>query len=188
MIENTDKRHAGDTPAATAGASDSCRAWGSLLLTRRSPETVPGRGEIPDKKLENKTGALLLNFIKEMHDWEIFCNEIIENKELTFEEKYEKQKEKCQIIFEKYCPPKERKYGRPNCISSGSEGSFIYDGNIEKIIKMKQEKENRILVYTNGDDVVEQYMYVILKKNGDWLIDSKKIKFIDEEKFENTYL
>jgi hypothetical protein len=32
--------------------------------------------KILDKELENKTGALLLNFIKEMHDWEIFCNEI----------------------------------------------------------------------------------------------------------------
>jgi hypothetical protein len=83
---------------------------------------------------------------------------------LTFEEKYEKQKEKCQIIFEKFCSPKERKCGRPNCISYGSEGSFIYDGNMEKIIKMEQEKENRISVYTNGDDAVEQYMYVILKK------------------------
>ncbi|MDR1338782.1 MAG: hypothetical protein LBK58_01825 [Prevotellaceae bacterium] len=48
MIRNMDKRHAGDLPARAGGAV-ACetfgarRAWGSLLLTRRSPETAPDR-------------------------------------------------------------------------------------------------------------------------------------------------
>jgi hypothetical protein len=49
MIRNTDKRYAGDVPAAANGKAetavgtfDSCRAWDSLPFTRRIPETAPG--------------------------------------------------------------------------------------------------------------------------------------------------
>jgi hypothetical protein len=49
MTRNTGNRHAGDVPAATngtaetaAGTFDGCRTLGSLPLTQRSPEIVPG--------------------------------------------------------------------------------------------------------------------------------------------------
>jgi hypothetical protein len=51
MIRNTDKRRAGDVPATAertaatvAGTLDSCKAWGFLLLARRSEDATPSGG------------------------------------------------------------------------------------------------------------------------------------------------
>ena len=43
-------------------------------------------------------------------------------------------KQKATFIFTKYCTNKERKMSRPNALSWGSEGSYIYDPNEEKVI------------------------------------------------------
>lgn len=39
---------------------------------------------------------------------------------------------KVASIFIKYCTNKERKMSRPNALSWGSEGSYIYDSKEEK--------------------------------------------------------
>jgi hypothetical protein len=95
---------------------------------------------------------ILMNFIKEMQNWELFCNEVDEIEELTFEEKFLKQKASAKEIFDKYCTVKERKNDRPNVISYGANGAYEYDVNEEKIIEVTQENENKILVYTQGAD------------------------------------
>jgi hypothetical protein len=139
-----------------------------------------------DKELEKDIIGLVKNFMTEMHNWEIFCNEIAKS-DLHYLEVGKKQKEYVKNIFDTYCTQKDRKNGRPNCISYGFDGSFIYN-ETEIIIKIGQENKNRILVITNGEDEVDKYMYIVLRKNGKWLIDSKKRKFFDEENYKNIYL
>jgi hypothetical protein len=128
----------------------------------------------------------LKSFIKEMHNWEIFCNEI-DKSDLHYLEISAKQKEYVKNIFDKYCTPKDRKQGLPNCISYGINGTFRYN-ETEDIIRIEQKNKNRILVITKGEDAVDEYMYIVLQKKRKWLIDSKKRKFLGEEDFENTYL
>jgi hypothetical protein len=160
-----------------------CRYYNSMVQNVILEEIM----DILTNETEKEVNELVKNFIKEMRDWEIFCNKISESKKYTFEEENNKQKERCKNIFDKYCTPKDRKQGRPNCISYGIKGSFIYN-ETEKIIKIEQENKNKILVITNGEDEVDKYMYIVFRKNGKWLIDGKKRKFFDEEKFKNINL
>ncbi|MDR1460144.1 MAG: RhsIA family immunity protein [Campylobacteraceae bacterium] len=138
-----------------------------------------------DDKLEKIADTLVKNFIKEMNGWELFCNEI-DKSDLHYLEIDKKQKEYVKNIFDKYCTQKDRKYGRPNCISYGVDGTFIYN-ETEKIIKIEQANKNRMLVYTQNED--DKFMYIILKKNNNWLIDSKKVYGRKvNDKWDNTYL
>ena len=74
---------------------------------------------------------LVLNFISEMNEWEKFCNNLKkENTQLSWNEKQDMMKQKVASIFIKYCTNKERKMSRPNALSWGSEGSYIYDSNL----------------------------------------------------------
>ena len=78
---------------------------------------------------------LVLNFISEMNEWEKFCNNLKkENTQLSWSEKQDMMKQKVASIFIKYCTNKERKMSRPNALSWGSEGSYIYDSKEEKIV------------------------------------------------------
>jgi hypothetical protein len=142
-----------------------------------------------DKEHENKINELVKNFIKEMNEWEIFCNKIFVIEEYTFDEKVEKIKDSCKKIFDEYCTQKDRKHGRPNIISYGSEGSYIYNEKKKKIIKTEQINKNKILVYTLGEDKdLDKFIYVILNKNKKWLLDSKKKFSLTENKWEIIYL
>lgn len=47
-------------------------------------------------------------------------------------------KQKVASIFIKYCTNKERKMSRPNALSWGSEGSYIYDSKEEKQLTYKK--------------------------------------------------
>lgn len=114
---------------------------------------------------------LLLQFMQSMHEWEIICNEIDKQRELSFEEQFNKQKELVSKIFLTYCTPRERKYGRPNTISYGGE----YDVDEEKITDVVEEGKNRIVVHTYREvPMQEKKQYIFLFKKGKWLLDSKK--------------
>jgi hypothetical protein len=113
----------------------------------------------------------MADFLKEMYEWELFCNTIDQDTELTFEEKETKQKELIIKIFNKHCTQKDRPNGKPNVISYGT----YIDEHEEKILEIIQEKENRINVYTQGSTgEIGKYLYIFIKIKGEWLIDSKK--------------
>ena len=84
-------------------------------------------------------------------------------------------KQKVASIFIKYCTNKERKMSRPNALSWGSEGSYIYDSKEEKIVDIQESRKNRFIVITQNDNKYLQY--VIVKKDNKYLIDSKKEDF-----------
>ena len=86
-----------------------------------------------ETELKETIQNLLLQFMQNMHEWEVMCNDIAKQSKLSFEEQFNKQKELVSKIFLTYCTSRERKYGRPTTISYGNEGSYEYDVNEEKI-------------------------------------------------------
>ena len=129
---------------------------------------------------------LVLNFISEMNEWEKYCNELDQNTQLAWDEADRMMEQRVASIINKYCTDKERKMSRPNAISWGVEGSYVYDPNKEKIIDIQESRKNRFIVTTRTDD--EYLQYVIVKKNNKFLIDSKKRRFLNEDKWYVDYL
>ena len=129
---------------------------------------------------------LVLNFISEMNEWEKYCNELDQNTQLAWDEADRMMEQRVASIISKYCTDKERKMSRPNAISWGVEGSYVYDPNKEKIIDIQESRKNRFIVTTRTDD--EYLQYVIVKKNNKYLIDSKKRRFLSEDKWYVDYL
>ena len=108
-----------------------------------------------------------------MNEWEKYCNEFDED-QLELDETEHKIKQMVASIISKYCTDKERKMSRPNALSWGSEGSYIYDSSREKIVDIQESRKNRFIVITQNDNKYLQY--VIVKKDNKFLIDSKKKK------------
>ena len=129
---------------------------------------------------------LVINFISEMNEWEKYCNELDQNTQLAWDEADRMMEQRVASIISKYCTDKERKMSRPNAISWGVEGSYVYDPNKEKIIDIQESRKNRFIVTTRTDD--EYLQYVIVKKNNKFLIDSKKRRFLNEDKWYVDYL
>jgi hypothetical protein len=116
---------------------------------------------------------VVVSFMEELNEWGKYCNAIDKDDALSNEDGFEKMKEKLIVVFDKYCTVKERKFGRPTTISYRTEGDKSY-GTAE-IIKNIEEctAPNKAIVETE-DNVPFKYQYVITKKNGKWLVDSKK--------------
>ena len=129
---------------------------------------------------------LVINFISEMNEWEKYCNELDQNTQLAWDEADRMMEQRVASIISKYCTDKERKMSRPNAISWGVEGSYVYDPNKEKIIDIQESRKNKFFVTTRTDD--EYLQYVIVKKNNKFLIDSKKRRFLNEDKWYVDYL
>ncbi len=129
---------------------------------------------------------LVINFISEMNEWEKYCNELDQNTQLAWDEADRMMEQRVASIISKYCTDKERKMSRPNAISWGVEGSYVYDPNKEKKIDIQESRKNRFIVTTRTDD--EYLQYVIVKKNNKFLIDSKKRRFLNEDKWYVDYL
>ena len=106
-------------------------------------------------------------FIEKMHQWEIECNTIALDNSLTFQEQFSLQKGNLLEIFDFLCTKKERKNGKPNTISYGSNGSYEYD-------------PSKYVITYREDPLDEKFHYVLIESNGKWLIDAKKI--YDESK------
>ena len=115
----------------------------------------------------------LSNFIKAMNSWEKACNRI-EEEDIDETEQFRLQKQMLTEIFSEYCTERKRQNGRPNTISYGEEGSFEYDPKEERIITAS-ESENKVLITTKRErPMQEEFIYTLLRKGGNWLLDSKK--------------
>ena len=137
-----------------------------------------------------KAKEIVEDFISAMNSWEKNAEIIDNNQEngLTWQQKAILIKEEVTSIIDKYCTEKQRKMSAPNSIRRGLEGTYVYDPAIEKVETVEREKNNRLLVYTTKQEEKEYFCYVLLKKDAQWIIDSKKRKFYGEEKWQNSYL
>lgn len=126
-------------------------------------------------ELKETIQNILLQFMQSMHEWEMMCNEIDKQSELPFEEQFNKQKELLLKIFMVFCTDRERKNGRPNTISYGTNGDYEYDINEEKITDIVEQGKDKIIVYTYREVPMQaKKQYIFLLKKGKWLLDSKK--------------
>lgn len=52
-----------------------------------------------ETELKETIQNLLLQFMQNMHEWEVMCNDIAKQSKLSFEEQFNKQKELVSKIF-----------------------------------------------------------------------------------------
>ena len=64
-----------------------------------------------ETELKETIQNLLLQFMHNMHEWEVMCNDIDKQSELSFEEQFNKKKELVSKIFLTYCTSRDRKDG-----------------------------------------------------------------------------
>lgn len=133
---------------------------------------------------------LVENFIIQMNDWEKYSEKLDNNMDISETEKIESLKLKVNTIFNHFCTKKDRKMGRPNCLSWGLEGSYIYDLDKEHITTIEIINKNKAYVYTyiKKGLITEEHCYICVHKYNNWLIDSKKRKWDNDTKWSNIAL
>ena len=79
-----------------------------------------------------------------------------------------------QAVFDTYCTPKERPYGRQGSYQMSPE----YDPEGEFLIEVTLINPRRAELITRNEKEEKEFLYVILRKKGRWLLDNKKLRFI----------
>ncbi len=125
---------------------------------------------------------VLYSFFKAMNEWHSWCverNEAAKRLSATGhagDEIWEECRERCREIFSRYCTQKTRAYGRPENISIGSTPDYEADPDQEPITSIDTPSRQRFLIETKQKFIVHhRCQYVLLKQDGQWRIDSKKI-------------
>jgi hypothetical protein len=125
---------------------------------------------------------VLYDFFKAMNEWARLSFEQLQAAKaqsatgLREDEVWKRCREGCRQIFSRYCTPKTRSYGRPENVSIGSPPDYADDPEQEPITFIDTPSRQRIVIETKQEFGVKyRCQYVLLKKEGKWLIDSKKI-------------
>lgn len=108
-----------------------------------------------------------------------------ENPQTNWFREFEKE---LAPIFDEYCTDKNRVYGGKNVYCFGFPTKF--DG-IENYIDASVElkNKNRAEVYFKTEsDFEDEYLFVVLRKNDTWKIDSYKNRCYGDEKWDNKIL
>ncbi len=91
---------------------------------------------------------------------------------------YEPIGQELDRIFARYCTPKKRPQGRQNSLGVASPPD--YDPASQTITNVVHETSRRASVYTvDTYRFNRELCYVLIKRGGKWLLDSKKQKFVD---------
>lgn len=114
------------------------------------------------------------SFLKEVYDWNVFCNKIEKDTSLSNDEIQRRQKSKIADIVTKHCTSKKRVQDIPNCVSY-----YVMSENDkpiqENILRIEESVTNKAILYSKREDTLQsEYQYVFIRKNSKWLIDSKK--------------
>jgi len=137
---------------------------------------------------ENTEIEVLINsFFTEMNVWEKFCYAVDNEQGLSVNERNFKQVSRASEIVEKFLTKKERKWGLPNNISYGHEGSYNYNPEEEKIVSIEVKGNTATVTTAREKPISETNKYIVKRIKGDWLIDSKK-RYSWREKWEMAYL
>jgi hypothetical protein len=124
---------------------------------------------------------VLYYFFKAMSEWHTSCVlRYEEAKKLSAtgqvgDDVWEECRAGCREIFNRYCTAKTRVYGGPEIISIGGPPDYATDPDQEPITSIEAPSSQRIVIETKQMFVVhDRCQYVLLKKGGEWRIDSKK--------------
>jgi len=138
-----------------------------------------------DTDLQNELINSALEYATQMNALELRFSKLDDENPGT--DYFPEYKEKYLGIFNKYCTNKKRSYGGQGD-SYGEPAQ--YDG-IEDSIKQKMElkTKSRAEVYFKTKNAFDaEYLFVLLKKSGDWKIDSAKYKWYKQEKWDTLHL
>jgi hypothetical protein len=146
----------------------------------------------------NKIKQVVLSFVVEMNDWEHKMyllgrrehGQRINHKEdlaLIPDAPYEEYKKRYYEIFSKYCTERKRTYGG---FPSGWARHGQYKGVAEQTISsVVTPKKNRAEVVAKGGQFPDgEFMFVLIFKDGRWLIDSAKTKHSDDTHWDTHHL
>jgi len=144
----------------------------------------------------NSPLEVVLSFIEEMNDWEhrMYLVSRVESggvlnhesdKALLPKSSAADFREKYYDVFNGYCTKRDRKYGgQPN--SWSRHGQYI-GASRESVVSINDISSNRVEVIIKGGQFPDnRFMFVLLKKGGEWKIDSAKSG--DEDEWEVHYL
>jgi uncharacterized protein len=154
-----------------------------LLISAGGKENVPVQPAKMAWPAVDETGrscehstpeAVLRGFTFAMNRWERYVAKLDGSK------KPEKVKRKelldsMQAIFDLFCTAKKRPYGRLGSYRTPPE----YDPKDESLIAVNMVSAARAELTTRCDKPHQhEYLYVVLKKKGRWLLDNKKTRLI----------
>lgn len=134
--------------------------------------------------MERNPLDVVLAFIEEMNDWEhkMYLVSRVESggilnhetdKALLPKESAAEFKEKYYDVFNKYCTKRSRKYGG-HPYSWSRHGQYIGVSK-ENEQSVKEINSNRVEIIIKGGQFPDnKFMFVVLKKAGEWRIDSAK--------------
>ncbi len=129
--------------------------------------------------------ATLYAFFREMHECEKRFAEAIgaipdqPRKQVPLETSlalFEQCREAYQQIFEKHCTLKKRAMGKAANASIGWPPEYEADPQKEPVTSVETPSATRVVIETQQHfKVQDRCQYVLLKRDGRWLIDSKKL-------------
>lgn len=120
---------------------------------------------------------VLLAFIAAMNNWEKQCWEDYRKQQTSGydPERLCRNLERMNAIFAEYCIPKKRPYGRAGAFQNPPE----YDPDGETIVEAEHFPGKTIIHTQQHTGLRNKCRYVLIKKGGRWLIDSKQIILAD---------
>lgn len=116
---------------------------------------------------------VLRGFILAMNRWELKAHELSQTAKQTQVSALEPILEEMKQVFDTFCTPIDRKFGRYGSYQIPPE----YQPT-EFLIEINMVKPSRAELITHGGQgfIEKENLYVVLKKKGRWLIDSKKYR------------
>ena len=153
--------------------------------------------------VETQAGSLAAEYAEEFNHWQSQFhiemmkflekdNECVSIYNQHYDEIHNRYKQQYEALFNKFCTIRKRVYGGPEgSISARYPSKFdgIHRNSPYTII---QKSKSRIeVVFENilsVNSMKQDYMFVLLKKAGDWKIDSYKSKLPEQVKWDNGIL
>ncbi len=126
------------------------------LASRTPPGFLPGAGE------EAAALAVLHGFWDAISAWE---TELARDSQPT-EPLNDWRQADCAAIFDQFCTPKDRKFGRPNALSFSTPPEYQQ----HSIIDVEWLSARKVCVYTIHRGHLQR-RFVLMKKGSTWLLD-----------------
>lgn len=116
----------------------------------------------------------LVSFFEAMNKWERDCwSRLRENRD--YQTRLKENMDEMNGIFRSLCTPKSRPLGRAGTFQHPPE----YDPKIEEIVKTESNRHKAIIYTHQSSGLGQNARYVLVLRDGKWLIDSKQIILAD---------
>ncbi len=142
---------------ASLKRSDRIDLTGFVPLAKPKPERTPEE--------------VLRGFIAAMNQWEKECARIDRTHRGSRASAVHMNGDALRAIFEEFCTPKERKYGRSGSYARPPE----YDPRQEKIVAVREVGPRRVAIDTTRARFGDKLRYGLTKQGGSWLVDTVRM-------------